>query len=141
MIPIRHAIEFRCSCPDRYSHVFGFTGKTRSDQCCIHGSDEATAMYRAEMAKTDKLPGEGDLWYLATGQDVKPFLVEPLGTAKDSDYPYIMRTMPLEPSFDRSRANRLADECQTLRDENSELLAENATLRRCVDRLERKAKK
>jgi hypothetical protein len=36
------------------------------------------------------------------------------------------------------RANTLADRCQTLEDEKRELLAENATLRRRVERLERK---
>jgi len=39
---------------------------------------------------------------------------------------------------ERQRANRLADECGKLRDENRELLVENATLRRQVERLERR---
>jgi hypothetical protein len=39
---------------------------------------------------------------------------------------------------DRQRANALADECGRLKDENRALLVENATLRRQVERLERK---
>lgn len=38
------------------------------------------------------------------------------------------------------RANRLSDECGTLRTERDELLRENAVLRRKVEKLERKAK-
>lgn len=38
------------------------------------------------------------------------------------------------------RANGIADECGTLRAERDELLKENATLRRTVERLERRAK-
>ena len=35
---------------------------------------------------------------------------------------------------ERLRANALADECQVLRDENTKLLAENARLRREIER-------
>lgn len=41
----------------------------------------------------------------------------------------------------QQRANQLGDECGRLADENRSLLVENATLRRQVERLERKAKR
>jgi hypothetical protein len=41
-------------------------------------------------------------------------------------------------AFDQDRANRLSDECGRLATENRELLAENATLRRKLERAERK---
>ena len=40
-------------------------------------------------------------------------------------------------SDDQARANRLADECGRLKDENRSLMAENAELRRRAERLER----
>lgn len=82
---------------------------------------------------------------LACAQKLEPSMpVEPTteqSLARADDWERLAQTEREGRMYSQDRANRLADECGSLRAERDELLRENGALRRTVEKLERKAKR
>jgi hypothetical protein len=132
--------KFECTCPMQYLDD-GRVGKSRNPWCEIHGTVEATAQYRAKLAGTFAMPYDCLVYH---GEPAPRALTLPppqkilYPLVKDDEEARALAAAlpPTRPWMSvTSRANELADRCQTLEDEQLSLLVENAKLRREIERL------